>query len=90
MNEQHIIELSNRYQITIIDNGFILYQLVLTKNGSWKRAKAQHCKNFSAVLDSLEHCELAEEDVATLQDCLKVREAIAAEIREVICKSQSY
>ncbi|WAM59361.1 hypothetical protein OW731_12935 [Avibacterium paragallinarum] len=54
IQHQHIIELSNRYQLCVNDNGFILYQLTLNNEGVWKRSKGQVCRNFEAVVETLE------------------------------------
>lgn len=90
MNEQHIIELSHRYQIVVSDRGFMVNQLMLNQNGQYEIQTKQHCPNFESVIQYLEQCELSQEDVLSLQDCKKVQQAILAEIRDVICRSQSY
>lgn len=81
--DQHIIELSNRYQLTVGDRGFVIYQLELNPAGAWKRAKAQYCTNFDAVIETLTKCELNQEDVLSLQDCYKTLKAIHAEVAEI-------
>lgn len=89
IQHQHIIELSNRYQIVFSDNGFILYQLYLTDEGVWKRSKGQLCRNFEAVVETLEHCELNNEDVNSLRDCASTLQAILGEIKEIKALSVS-
>lgn len=88
--EQHIIELSNRYQIAVSEQGFLVKQLALNTQGQWESQKEQYCTCFEAVIEHLQKCELAQEDVLSLQDCKKVQQAILAEIREAIYRSQSY
>ncbi|WP_410685906.1 hypothetical protein [Avibacterium paragallinarum] len=89
IQHQHIIELSNRYQIVFSDNGFILYQLDLTDEGVWKRSKGQLCRNFEAVVETLEHCELNNEDVNSLRDCASTLQAILGEVKEIKALSVS-
>lgn len=88
--EQHIIELSNRYQIAVSEQGFLVQQLILNQGGQWETSEKQCCTCFEAVIEYLQKCELAQDEVLTLQDCKKVQQAILAEIREAICHSQSY
>lgn len=88
IQHQHIIELSNRYQLTINDSGYTLYQLTLNSDGVWKRAKGKICRNFETVIETLKHCELNNEDVQALKDCTKVLKAIHSEIKEIKALSQ--
>lgn len=89
IQHQHIIELSNRYQIAFSDNGFVFYQLILTNDGVWKRSKGQLCRNFEAVIETLQHCELNNEEVNSLNDCANALQAILAEIKEIKALSVS-
>ena len=83
MIQQHIIELSNRYQLTISDSGFVLYPLERDNEGRFKRSGGQYCTNFEAVVETLQKRELNNEDVISLADCAKVLSAIKAEIHEI-------
>lgn len=83
IQDQHIIELSNRYQLTIGDSGFVLYTIERDSEGRFKRTGGKPCVSFEGVVEALERRELSQEDVLCLQDIKKVLQAIKAEIREI-------
>ncbi|MFC1022291.1 hypothetical protein ACFGWG_08145 [Pasteurella multocida] len=84
MAEQHIIELSNRYQLKVTDDFLILYQLKLQENGTWERVKAYTTKSPDYLLDTLIRLELQSENVTTLEDVAKTITAMRAELKEAI------
>ncbi|MDY4281669.1 MAG: hypothetical protein SOX56_11520 [[Pasteurella] mairii] len=81
--QQHIIELSDKYQLMVSDNQFILYQLKLNQDGVYVREKAQRCADLKTIIETLQRLEIKKEDVAVLADILKVNRAIYAEIEEL-------
>lgn len=89
IQHQHIIELSNRYQIGFAEKGYVFYELYLTDDGVWKRSKGQLCRDFETVVKTLEHCELNNEDVNSLRDCASTLQAILGEIKEIKALSVS-
>ncbi|MFD1806233.1 hypothetical protein ACFSAV_07615 [Pasteurella oralis] len=84
MAEQHIIELSNHYQLKATDDFLILYQLKLQDNGTWARVKACATKSPDYLIDTLIRLELQNEEVATLEDIAKTINAMRAELKEAI------
>ena len=81
--DQHIISLSERYQLTVGDRGFVLYTIERDGKGTFKRSGGKFCTTFEGVVEALERRELSNEEVNSLQDIKKVLESIAAELREL-------
>lgn len=84
MAENHIIELSNRYQLGVNDNGFIIYQLQLNPQGTWQRVKGNICKSADTLIDNLLRLELQHEDKTTLKDIQTTLHAVRQEFKEAI------
>ena len=89
--EQNISELSNRYLLGVGENQtYTICRLALNSEGQWARVNGKICTTFEQVIEVLVYQELLEEDIRTLEQCKHVLESIYAEIREAICRQQSY
>lgn len=87
--EQHILELSNRYQLGVSDGGFVIYQLKLNPQGTWERVKGNFTKSADILIDLLLRLELQAEEKQTLADIKKTLDAIRQEFREAITMGKS-
>lgn len=89
--QEHIIELSNRYALKLDGCGsYILYKVELKENGGYDRTGGKVCKTLFAVIDSLIHCELMDEDVTSLQIIAKKLDAIKAEVERIADIQEAY
>ena len=80
--QEHIIELSERYAISLNENHvYILYKIELNENGSTFYASA--FPDLPSLLDKLIYCELMNEKVETLEDMRNVLHAIHSEVTRI-------
>lgn len=87
--EQHILELSHRYQLGVSDGGFVIYQLQLNQQGAWERVKGNFTKSADILIDLLLRLELQEEEKQTLADIKTTLDAMRQEFREAITIGKS-
>lgn len=87
--ERHILELGNRYEIAVSDDGFVIHQLALQKTGGWARHKSTYTKSADDFIDKLLRFELQSEEVNSLQAIQKTLNAIRAEFKEAIAVGKS-
>lgn len=84
MQQEHFIELSNRYSIKLSEaEKYIIYKIELQENGTYERVGGKVCKDLFAVVDTLILCELMDEDVISLSAVAKKLEEIYAEVKRI-------
>ena len=84
MQQEHFIELSNRYSIKLSEaEKYIIYKIELQENGTYERVGGKVCKDLFAVVDTLILCELMDEYVISLSAVAKKLEEIYAEVKRI-------
>lgn len=84
MQQEHFIELSNRYRIKLSETEkYIIYKIELQENGTYERVGGKVCKDLFKVIDTLILCELMDEDVISLSAVAKKLEEIYAEVKRI-------
>nr|DAR89663.1 MAG TPA: hypothetical protein [Caudoviricetes sp.]DAT19214.1 MAG TPA: hypothetical protein [Caudoviricetes sp.] len=84
MQQEHFIELSNRYSIKLSETEkYIIYKIELQENGTYERVGGKVCKDLFKVIDTLILCELMDEDVISLSAVAKKLEEIYAEVKRI-------
>ena len=84
MQQEHFIELSNRYSIKLSETEkYIIYKIELQENGTYERVGGKVCKDLFKVIDMLILCELMDEDVISLSAVAKKLEEIYAEVKRI-------
>lgn len=84
MQEMHIIEITQQYQLGVIDGCFVVYRL---KDGD--RHQIKQSKSFEEILSFIISIELQDDRIATVEDVLIRHKAICGEVKGAIDKAQA-
>lgn len=84
MQEMHIIEITQQYQLGIIDGCFVVYRL---KDGD--RYQIKQSSSFEEILSFIVSIELQDDRIATVEDVLIRHKAICDEVKGAIDKAQA-
>lgn len=84
MQEMHIIEITQQYQLGVIDGCFVVYRL---KDGD--RYQIKQSSSFEEILSFIVSIELQDDRIATIEDLLIRHKAICDEVKGAIDKAQA-
>lgn len=84
MQEMHIIEITQQYQLGVIDGCFVVYRL---KDGD--RHQIKQSKSFEEILSFIISIELQDDRIAMIEDVLIRHKAICDEVKGAIDKAQA-
>ena len=84
MQEMHIIEITQQYQLGVIDGCFVVYRL---KDA--ERYQIKQSSSFEEILSFIVSIELQDDRIATVEDFLILHKAICYEVKGAIDKAQA-
>ncbi|RDE97934.1 hypothetical protein DPW02_00160 [Aggregatibacter aphrophilus] len=84
MQEMHIIEITQQYQLGVIDGCFVVYRL---KDGD--RHQIKQSKSFEEILSFIISIELQDDRIAIVEDVMIRHKAICDEVKGAIDKAQA-
>ena len=84
MQEMHIIEITQQYQLGVIDGCFVVYRL---KDGD--RHQIKQSKSFEEILSFIISIELQDDRIVMVEDVLIRHKAICDEVKGAIDKAQA-
>lgn len=84
MQEMHIIEITQQYQLGVIDGCFVVYRL---KDGD--RHQIKQSKSFEEILSFIISIELQDDRIAMVEDVMIRHKAICDEVKGAIDKAQA-
>jgi len=84
MQEMHIIEITQQYQLGLIDGCFVVYRL---KDGDHHQIKQS--KSFEEILSFIISIELQDDRIAIVEDVMIRHKAICDEVKGAIDKAQA-
>lgn len=84
MQEMHIIEITQQYQLGVIDGCFVVYRL---KDA--ERYQIKQSKSFEEILSFIISIELQDDRIATVEDVLIRHKAVCDEVKGAIDKAQA-
>ena len=84
MQEMHIIEITQQYQLGVIDGCFVVYRL---KDGD--RHQIKQSKSFEEILSFIISIELQDDRIAMIEDVMIRHKAICDEVKGAIDKAQA-
>lgn len=84
MQEMHIIEITQQYQLGVIDGCFVVYRL---KDA--ERYQIKQSSSFEEILSFIASIELQDDRIATFEDVLIRHKAICDEVKGAIDKAQA-
>lgn len=84
MQEMHYIEITQQYQLGVIDGCFVVYRL---KDGD--RYQIKQSSSFEEILSFIISIELQDDRIAMVEDVLIRHKAICDEVKGAIDKAQA-
>lgn len=84
MQEMHIIEITQQYQLGVIDGCFVVYRL---KDGD--RYQIKQSSSFEEILSFIISIELQDDRIAMIEDVLIRHKAVCDEVKGAIDKAQA-
>ncbi|WP_109079268.1 hypothetical protein [Aggregatibacter kilianii] len=84
MQEMHLIEITQQYQLGVIDGCFVVYRLKEAE-----RYQIKQSTSFEEILSFICSIELQDERVATIEDVLIRHKAICDEVQGAKQKAQA-
>nr|DAI25262.1 MAG TPA: hypothetical protein [Caudoviricetes sp.] len=84
MQEMHIIEITQQYQLGVIDGCFVVYRL---KDA--ERYQIKQSSSFEEILSFIISIELQDDRIAIVEDVLIRHKAICDEVKGAIDKAQA-
>lgn len=84
MQEMHIIEITQQYQLGVIDGCFVVYRL---KDA--ERYQIKQSKSFEEILSFIISIELQDDRIAMIEDVIIRHKAVCDEVKGAIDKAQA-